>query len=57
MKIDERFVLLGLVRVLLIALLLCVPAGEALSQADFYKGKTIKIVRGGGPGGSSSTRR
>lgn len=27
-------------------------AGDAFSQADFYKGKTIKIVRGGGPGGS-----
>jgi tripartite-type tricarboxylate transporter receptor subunit TctC len=27
-------------------------AGNAFSQADFYKGKTIKIVRGGGPGGS-----
>lgn len=27
-------------------------AAPALSQADFYKGKTIKIVRGGGPGGS-----
>ncbi|HWP58183.1 MAG TPA: hypothetical protein VNL14_09865 [Candidatus Acidoferrales bacterium] len=27
------------------------PAG-ALSQEDFYKGKTIKVIRGGGPGGS-----
>jgi tripartite-type tricarboxylate transporter receptor subunit TctC len=26
--------------------------GPAFSQTDFYKGKTIKIVRGGGPGGS-----
>ncbi|MET0503155.1 MAG: hypothetical protein ABW172_16660, partial [Candidatus Binatia bacterium] len=26
--------------------------GTAFSQADFYKGKTIKIIRGGGPGGS-----
>jgi tripartite-type tricarboxylate transporter receptor subunit TctC len=52
MKLDERYVLLGLVRVLLIALLLCVPAGDALAQAEFYKGKTIKIIRGGGPGGS-----
>src|ERR1041385_5464747 len=24
----------------------------AFSQADFYKGNTIKIIRGGGPGGS-----
>jgi tripartite-type tricarboxylate transporter receptor subunit TctC len=28
------------------------PAATAFSQADFYKGKTIKIIRGGGPGGS-----
>ena len=28
------------------------PAANAFSQADFYKGKTIKIIRGGGPGGS-----
>ena len=28
------------------------PASHAFSQTDFYKGKTIKIVRGGGPGGS-----
>ena len=27
-------------------------AGTAFPQADFYKGKTIKIIRGGGPGGS-----
>ena len=27
-------------------------AATAFSQADFYKGKTIKVVRGGGPGGS-----
>src|SRR5260370_16732436 len=27
-------------------------AGTAFAQADFYKGKTIKIIRGGGPGGS-----
>jgi tripartite-type tricarboxylate transporter receptor subunit TctC len=28
------------------------PAASAFPQADFYKGKTIKIIRGGGPGGS-----
>ena len=28
------------------------PVTEAFSQTDFYKGKTIKIIRGGGPGGS-----
>jgi tripartite-type tricarboxylate transporter receptor subunit TctC len=27
-------------------------AGAAYSQAEFYKGKTIKVIRGGGPGGS-----
>ena len=27
-------------------------ASDAFAQADFYKGKTIKIIRGGGPGGS-----
>ena len=36
----------------LVTLLLILPARMAFSQADFYKGKTIKIVRGGGPGGS-----
>ncbi|HEX5606535.1 MAG TPA: hypothetical protein VFY96_08475, partial [Candidatus Binatia bacterium] len=35
-----------------IALSLFVFTGAAFSQADFYKGKTIKIIRGGGPGGS-----
>ena len=39
-------------RGLVIALFLSVAAGEAFSQADFYKGKTIRILRGGGPGGS-----
>jgi tripartite-type tricarboxylate transporter receptor subunit TctC len=32
--------------------LIILTAGNAFSQADFYKGKTIKIIRGGGPGGS-----
>ena len=27
-------------------------AGTAFSQTEFYKGKTIKVIRGGGPGGS-----
>jgi tripartite-type tricarboxylate transporter receptor subunit TctC len=35
-----------------IVLSLFVFTGTAFSQADFYKGKTIKIIRGGGPGGS-----
>ncbi|HEX5021437.1 MAG TPA: hypothetical protein VFX54_12290, partial [Candidatus Binatia bacterium] len=36
----------------LVGLLAILPGGTAFSQADFYKGKTIKIIRGGGPGGS-----
>jgi len=28
------------------------PMGDVFAQADFYKGQTIKIIRGGGPGGS-----
>jgi len=36
----------------LVTLLVILPARMAFSQADFYKGKTIKIIRGGGPGGS-----
>ena len=38
--------------VTLLGLLMIWLAGHAFSQADFYKGKTIKIIRGGGPGGS-----
>ena len=37
---------------ILIGLSVILPAGNAFSQADFYKGKTVKIIRGGGPGGS-----
>ncbi len=39
-------------KMVLLGLLVILPAETAFSQADFYKGKTIKIVRGGGPGGS-----
>jgi tripartite-type tricarboxylate transporter receptor subunit TctC len=28
------------------------PGGPVFSQGDFYQGKTITIIRGGGPGGS-----
>src|SRR5262252_3156258 len=35
-----------------IGLVAILPGGNAFAQADFYKGKTIKIIRGGGPGGS-----
>src|SRR5918993_2173259 len=52
MKIAKRIVVRALARSLMIALLLSVLASEAFSQADFYKGKTIRIIRGGGPGGS-----
>ena len=40
------------IQVLLAGLFVIMAAGSAFCQADFYKGKTIKIVRGGGPGGS-----
>jgi tripartite-type tricarboxylate transporter receptor subunit TctC len=36
----------------LLPFILAVAGGTAFGQADFYKGKTIKIIRGGGPGGS-----
>ena len=39
-------------QVTLVGLIIIFAAGGAFSQADFYKGKTIKIIRGGGPGGS-----
>ena len=52
MKTLNRLALYALVHVILVGLLAILPAGNAFSQADFYKGKTIKIVRGGGPGGS-----
>jgi tripartite-type tricarboxylate transporter receptor subunit TctC len=44
--------LYAFVRVLLVGVFLISIAGAGFSQADFYKGKTIKIIRGGGPGGS-----
>src|SRR4051794_2319979 len=40
------------VHALLVLLGMVLLSGQAFAQADFYKGKTIKIVRGGGPGGS-----
>src|SRR5262249_41215888 len=48
----NEFFQLAFVKLSLAGLLAILPARAALSQADFYKGKTIKIVRGGGPGGS-----
>ena len=48
MNISNRFGKLAfLVQVIVVGL-----TGTAFAQADFYKGKTIKIIRGGGPGGS-----
>ena len=47
-----RLVYRGFAHGLLLALGVILFAGQAFAQADFYKGKTIKIVRGGGPGGS-----
>ncbi len=44
--------LYAFVRVLLVGVFLISTAGAAFSQSDFYKGKTIKMIRGGGPGGS-----
>src|SRR5262247_93743 len=48
MKMPSRLALY----VLVVGLLASLPADNAFGQADFYKGKTIKIIRGGGPGGS-----
>src|SRR5215510_11818702 len=48
MKMPSRLALY----IILVGLLASLPARNAFSQADFYKGKTIKIIRGGGPGGS-----
>jgi tripartite-type tricarboxylate transporter receptor subunit TctC len=42
----------ALVPVISLALSGTVPVSKAFAQADFYKGKTIKMIRGGGPGGS-----
>ena len=52
MKALNGFALGKLVQVMAVGLLALLPAGDAFAQADFYKGKTIKVIRGGGPGGS-----
>jgi tripartite-type tricarboxylate transporter receptor subunit TctC len=52
MKTFNRLALYVYVQMICAALSALFPAGNAFSQADFYKGKTIKIIRGGGPGGS-----
>jgi len=52
MKTFDRLALYALVHAMFFGLSAILPAGNAFAQADFYKGKTIKIIRGGGPGGS-----
>jgi tripartite-type tricarboxylate transporter receptor subunit TctC len=48
----DMLTLYAFVRIFWVGVFLISIAGVAFSQADFYKGKTIKIIRGGGPGGS-----
>lgn len=52
MKTINRLAFCAPIHAIFVALMAVLPARDAFSQADFYKGKTIKIVRGGGPGGS-----
>ena len=52
MKPLDRLISCTIVHATLVALFSIAAADEAFSQADFYSGKTITIVRGGGPGGS-----
>ena len=52
MKARNRFASGMRVWLILFGIMALLPAGKAFCQSDFYKGKTIKIVRGGGPGGS-----
>jgi len=52
MNTISRLAFYAFTHMILVGLLTILPAGKAFSQADFYKGKTVKIIRGGGPGGS-----
>jgi tripartite-type tricarboxylate transporter receptor subunit TctC len=52
MKPLNRLISYIVGHVTLVALFSVAPADRAFSQADFYNGKTITIIRGGGPGGS-----
>lgn len=52
MKPLNRLISYTATLVTLVALFSIVAADSAFSQADFYSGKTITIIRGGGPGGS-----
>jgi len=47
MKALSKLIVYTLIQVLSLNV-----ASHVIAQADFYKGKTIKIIRGGGPGGS-----
>lgn len=52
MKTVNRSALYAFVLGMSTALLAIMPARDVFSQEDYYKGKTITILRGGGPGGS-----
>src|SRR5262249_34370312 len=48
MKMPSRLTLY----IIVLGVLAILPGGNVFAQADFYKGKTIKIIRGGGPRGA-----
>jgi len=52
MKPLNKLISCTVAHVTLMALFSVAAADRAFSQADFYSGKTITIIRGGGPGGS-----
>jgi tripartite-type tricarboxylate transporter receptor subunit TctC len=52
LKTFNSLALYAFAHMVLVGLLAILPGGNAFAQTDFYKGKTIKIIRGGGPGGS-----
>jgi tripartite-type tricarboxylate transporter receptor subunit TctC len=52
MKSPIGLLRIALLPVILLGLSATLPVSKAFAQADFYKGKTIKMIRGGGPGGS-----
>jgi tripartite-type tricarboxylate transporter receptor subunit TctC len=52
MKNSKKSVSCAFVYASVIGVLALMSPHEGFCQSDFYKGKTIKIIRGGGPGGS-----
>ncbi len=56
MKMGNRFGVCASVRASVIALLLCVAAGEAFSQTDFYKGKRSGFSAAAAPAVRESSR-